>query len=63
MRVIKSNIGEMLVEEKEVKQRWNEYFKKLLNQETPGERRKIRTEEREKDVGNTVSPWKKSEMC
>ena len=51
MRVIKSNNGKILVEETKVKQRWKEYFEKLLNQENSRER-KIRTEKRERDVGN-----------
>ena len=38
------------MEEEKVKQRWKEYFDNLLNQENPRERRKIRTEERERDV-------------
>ena len=31
--VIKSKTGEMLMEEAKVKQRWNEYFENLFNQE------------------------------
>ena len=50
VRVIKSKIGEMLMEEEKVKQRWKEYFDNLLNPENPKERREMRTEEREKDV-------------
>ena len=38
------------MEEEKVKQRWKEYFDNLLNQKNPGERRKMRTEERERDV-------------
>ena len=49
VRVIKSKIGELLIEEK-VKQRWKEYFDNLLNHENPRERRETRTEERERDV-------------
>ena len=49
VRVIKSKTGETLMEEK-VKQRWKEYFDNLLNQENPRERRKTRTEGRERDV-------------
>ena len=41
----------MLVEQKKAKLRWEEYFEKLLNQENPKER-KIRTEKKERDVGN-----------
>ena len=40
----------MLIEEEKVKQRWNEYFDNLLNQENPKERREIRTEETKKEV-------------
>ena len=47
VKVIKSNNEEMFVEEKKVKQRWKEYFEKLLNQENPRERRKRKTEKRE----------------
>ena len=38
------------MEEEKVKQRWKEYFNNLLNQENPGERRKMKAEERERDV-------------
>ena len=38
------------MDEEKVKQRWKEYFDNLLNQENPGERREMRTEERERDV-------------
>ena len=31
VRVIKSKTGEMLMDEKKVKQRWKEYFDNLLN--------------------------------
>ena len=50
------------MEEKKVKQRWKEYFEKLLNQENPGEKRKMRTEKIERGT-LVISPWKKSEMC
>ena len=50
VRVIKSKTGEMLMKEKKVKQRWKEYFDNLLNQENHRERRKMRTEERERDM-------------
>ena len=40
VRVIKSKTGEMLMEEKIVKQRWKECFDNLLNQENPRERKK-----------------------
>ena len=33
-----------------MKQKWKEYFDNLLNQKNPGERREMRTEERERDV-------------
>ena len=49
VRVIKSKTGEMLMEEKKVKQRWEEYLDNLLNQKNARERRKMRTEERERD--------------
>ena len=52
VKVIKSNNGKVLVEETKVKQRWKEYFEKLLHQENPRERRKIRTEKKKRDVGN-----------
>ena len=38
------------MEEEKVKQRWKEYFDNLLNHENPRKRRKLRTEERERDV-------------
>ena len=50
VRIIKSKTGEMLMEEKKVKQRWKKYFNNLLNQENPRGRRKMRTEERGRDV-------------
>ena len=50
VRVIKSKTGEMLMEEKKVKQRWKEYFDNLLNQENYRERRKMRKEKRKRDV-------------
>ena len=52
VRVIKSNNREILVEEANVKQKWKEYFQKLLNEENPKERRRIRTEKRGRDVAN-----------
>ena len=39
VRVMRSKIGEMLMEKEKVKQRWKEYFDNLLNQENPRERR------------------------
>ena len=48
--IIKSKTGEILMEEKKVKQRWKEYFDDLLNQEIPRERREMRTKETKKDV-------------
>ena len=50
VRVIKSKTGEILMEEEKVKQRWKEYFDKLLNYENPRESRETRTEETERDV-------------
>ena len=50
VRVIKSNTGEILMEEEKVKQRWKEYFDDLLNQENPRERREMRTEKTKRDV-------------
>ena len=50
IRVIKSKIGEILMEEEKVKQRWKEYFDNLLKHENPRERRETRTEGRERDV-------------
>ena len=50
VRVIKSKTGEMLMEEEEVKQRWKEYFDKLINQENPRERRERRIDERVRHV-------------
>ena len=50
VRAIKSKTGEILTEEKKVKQRWKEYFEKLFNHENPRERRETRTEGRERDV-------------
>ena len=44
VRVIKSKTGEMLMEEEKVKQRWKEYFDKLISQENPRERREMRIE-------------------
>ena len=52
VRVIKSNNGEILVEETKVKQRRKGPFEKLLHQGNLRERGKIRTEKRERDVGN-----------
>ena len=50
LRVIKSKTGEILMEEEKVKQRWNEYFDNLINEENPRERRETGTEGRERDV-------------
>ena len=50
VRVIKNKTGEILMEEERVKQRWKQYFDKLLNHENPRERRGTRTEGRERDV-------------
>ena len=50
VRAIKSKTGEILTEEKKVKQRWKAYFDKLFNHENPRERRETRTEGRERDV-------------
>ena len=50
VRVIKSKIWEILMEEEKVKQRWKEYFDNLLNHENPRERRETRTEGRKRDV-------------
>ena len=41
VRVVKSECGEVLVEEQRVQQRWREYFEDLLNQENPRERREV----------------------
>ena len=38
VKVVKSECGEVLVEERRVQQRWREYFEDLLKQENPGER-------------------------
>ena len=38
VKVVKSECGEVLVEERRVQQRWREYFEDLLNQENPRER-------------------------
>ena len=50
VRVIKSKIGEVLMEQEKVKQRWKDYFDNLLNHENPREKRETRTERRERDV-------------
>ena len=50
VRVIKSKTGEILMKEEKLKQRWKEHFNNLLNHENPSERRKTRTEGRERDV-------------
>ena len=50
VRVIKSKTGEILMEEKKVKQRWKEYLDNLINHESSRERRETRTEGRERDV-------------
>ena len=52
VKAIKSKTGEILMEEEKVKQRWKEYFDNLLNHENPRERRKTRTEGRERDTEN-----------
>ena len=52
VRVSKSNNEEILVEETKVKHRWKEYFENLLNQENHRERRKIKTDKRERDISN-----------
>ena len=39
VKVVKSKCREVLVEEQRVQQLWKEYFKDLLNQENPRERR------------------------
>ena len=39
VKVVKSECGEVLVEERRVQQRWRECFEDLLNQENPRERR------------------------
>ena len=38
------------MEGEKVKQRWKEYFDNVLNQENPRKRRKMRTEERDRNV-------------
>ena len=53
VRVIKSKIGEVLMEQEKVKQRWKDYFDNLLNHENPREKRETRTEGRERDVKDT----------
>ena len=60
MRVIKSN-NEVLVEETKVKQKRKDYFEKFLNQENPREIKNIRTEKRDRDVGNISV--KKKQKC
>ena len=40
-QVVKSECGEVLVEDQRVQQRWKEYFEDLLNQENPRERREV----------------------
>ena len=50
MRVIKSEDGEVLMDEEKVKQRWKEYFDNLLNLENPREPRETRAEVIERDV-------------
>ena len=49
VRVIKSKIGEILMEEEKVKQRWK-YLDNLLKHENPRERRETRTEGKERDM-------------
>ena len=41
VKVVKSEYGEVLVEQQRVQQRWKEYFEDLLNQENPRERREV----------------------
>jgi hypothetical protein len=50
VKVIKNEKGEVLMEEKLVKQRWKEYFDKLLNQENPRETRETPAEANEREV-------------
>ena len=50
VKAIKSKTGEILMEEEKVKKRLKEYFDNLLNHENPRERRKTRTEGRERNV-------------
>ena len=41
VKVVKSEYGEVLMEQHRVQQRWKEYFEDLLNQENPRERREV----------------------
>ena len=41
VKAVKSEYGEVLVEQQRVQQRWKEYFEDLLNQESPRERREV----------------------
>ena len=50
VRVIKSKIGEILMEEEKVKQRWKEYFDNLLNHENLEKEEKREQREEKTDV-------------
>ena len=54
VKVVKSECGEVLVEERRVQQRWREYIEDLLSQENPREREKrsLCTEDNEGGGGN-----------
>ena len=56
VRVIKSDSGEVMMEEEKVKQRWKEYFDNLLNQENPREQRTKRGEQKREKGMWRISP-------
>ena len=54
VKVVKSECGEVLVEERRVQQRWREYFGDLLNQKNPRERRDVCARKIMKEVEETT---------
>ena len=59
VKVVKSECGEVLVEERRVQQRWREYFEDLLNQENLRERREVCARKIMKEVEEITEEVKK----